>query len=204
MFYLCIISVLNRVVLLLIIIRDVLFTRAAKFFEARTTLEELCLFMTVMSRTMRSPSNLDDDMVIISLDSNKQKYQPLDDDEFLLNQTNFSLYQRIKLKLIRFWNRKPRLSTFMLTFSIMSIILLIVVLSIHPTKSKNKHHDKTISSSPETTYDYSPYYTSSTKAAVASDVGVCSDMGLSILKLGGNAVDASVTVALCLGVMSPG
>ena len=160
--------------------------------------------VTKMSRT-RSPSNLDDDMVIISLDSNKQKYQPLDDDEeFLINQTNLSLYQKIKLKLNRFWNRKPRLSTFVLTFSIMSIILLIVVLSIHPTKSKNKHHDKSISSSSGTTYGYSPFYTSSAKAAVASDVGVCSDMGLTILKQGGNAVDAGVTVALCLGVMSPG
>lgn len=39
--------------------------------------------------------------------------------------------------------------------------------------------------------------------AVATDHEVCSDMGLEILKQGGNAVDASVTVALCLGVANP-
>ena len=39
--------------------------------------------------------------------------------------------------------------------------------------------------------------------AVATDHPLCSQMGLSILKDGGNAIDASVTVALCLGVSNP-
>ncbi|XP_071112216.1 glutathione hydrolase 1 proenzyme-like [Haliotis cracherodii] len=38
--------------------------------------------------------------------------------------------------------------------------------------------------------------------AVASDVGVCSEMGLAILKKGGNAVDSAVTTLLCLGVVN--
>ncbi|KAK6466019.1 putative gamma glutamyltransferase [Scheffersomyces coipomensis] len=37
------------------------------------------------------------------------------------------------------------------------------------------------------------------KAMVASDIPVCSTMGISILLKGGNAADAAVTVALCIG-----
>jgi gamma-glutamyltranspeptidase len=39
--------------------------------------------------------------------------------------------------------------------------------------------------------------------AVASDHAVCSEMGNLILQQGGNAVDAAVTVMLCLGVANP-
>ena len=39
--------------------------------------------------------------------------------------------------------------------------------------------------------------------AVASDHGTCSQMGVDRLRAGGNAVDAAVTVALCLGVVRP-
>ncbi|CAD5316777.1 unnamed protein product [Arabidopsis thaliana] len=39
--------------------------------------------------------------------------------------------------------------------------------------------------------------------AVATDDGRCSEIGLSVLRQGGNAVDASVAAALCLGVVSP-
>ena len=39
---------------------------------------------------------------------------------------------------------------------------------------------------------------------VASDMNICSDVGLSILRdLQGNAVDAAVATALCLGVVNP-
>lgn len=38
--------------------------------------------------------------------------------------------------------------------------------------------------------------------AVSSEVGICSDMGLAILKQGGNAVDASVTTCLCVGLVN--
>lgn len=40
-------------------------------------------------------------------------------------------------------------------------------------------------------------------AAVASDVPECSQMGLEVLKKGGNAADAAITVALCIGAHNP-
>ncbi|ESQ28763.1 hypothetical protein EUTSA_v10019745mg [Eutrema salsugineum] len=39
--------------------------------------------------------------------------------------------------------------------------------------------------------------------AVATDDGRCSKIGMKILRQGGNAIDASVAAALCLGVVSP-
>jgi gamma-glutamyltranspeptidase/glutathione hydrolase/leukotriene-C4 hydrolase len=39
---------------------------------------------------------------------------------------------------------------------------------------------------------------------VATDSKTCSEIGVSLLKIGGNAVDAAVASALCLGVVSPG
>ena len=38
---------------------------------------------------------------------------------------------------------------------------------------------------------------------VVTDVGDCSSVGANILKEGGNAIDAAVSCALCLGVLSP-
>lgn len=39
--------------------------------------------------------------------------------------------------------------------------------------------------------------------AVATDDGRCSELGKQILQQGGNAVDAAVTVTLCLGIVNP-
>ncbi|CAA2999791.1 gamma-glutamyltranspeptidase 3 [Olea europaea subsp. europaea] len=43
----------------------------------------------------------------------------------------------------------------------------------------------------------------SQKAVVAADDGRCSEIGISVLKMGGHAVDAAVATALCLGVVNP-
>ncbi|XP_060209874.1 glutathione hydrolase 3 [Lycium barbarum] len=43
----------------------------------------------------------------------------------------------------------------------------------------------------------------SEQAVVAADDGRCSEIGISMLKIGGHAVDAAVATALCLGVVSP-
>lgn len=43
----------------------------------------------------------------------------------------------------------------------------------------------------------------SDQGVVAADDGRCSDIGASILRQGGHAVDAAVATALCLGVVNP-
>lgn len=54
-------------------------------------------------------------------------------------------------------------------------------------------------------YDYKgrPRMVSSEHGMVAADQGDCSALGVLILTQGGNAVDASITTALCQGIMSP-
>lgn len=43
----------------------------------------------------------------------------------------------------------------------------------------------------------------SEKGVVAADDGRCSEIGASMLRQGGHAVDAAVATALCLGVVNP-
>ena len=48
-----------------------------------------------------------------------------------------------------------------------------------------------------------PRTQTSSRGMVASDHGKCSDMGGKILNWGGNAMDAAVTTALCIGIRNP-
>ena len=40
------------------------------------------------------------------------------------------------------------------------------------------------------------------KAAISSEVGICSTIGKEILLAGGNAVDAAIATLLCIGVIN--
>lgn len=49
---------------------------------------------------------------------------------------------------------------------------------------------------------YTPYLANGKNGAVATETEKCSEMGVDILKRGGNAVDSAVTSTLCIGVMN--
>lgn len=98
------------------------------------------------------------------------------------------------------------------TFRRISILVTILFLSTY-TLSFYRPSSSSINftSAPDRGIDISPlkrepslepntkHLHKSRTGAVASDVQLCSEMGISILSKGGNAADAAVTVALCIG-----
>ena len=46
------------------------------------------------------------------------------------------------------------------------------------------------------------YIVEATNGAVASENEICSEIGVNIMKQGGNAVDAAVSTTLCIGVLN--
>ena len=50
---------------------------------------------------------------------------------------------------------------------------------------------------------YAGFQVTSSKAVVATDIPACSDIGKDVLEKGGNAVDATVASAFCLGILGP-
>lgn len=165
--------------------------------------------------------NTDDDLVVIPLDISKTK-KPLNystysqhrlsnqEDDFENNDDGnegeidylsssssgcFPKPTNVLNSIRRHRANNPQIFTFLITFVVCCVpfILTTIILSLRGPSITNS---KTFSS-------YPSYYITSQIAAVASDVGICSDMGVNILKSGGNAMDAAVTTTLCLGVMSP-
>lgn len=89
------------------------------------------------------------------------------------------------------------------------IIILVIICVIVPSLvlfSGTTSSNGTEKTSSMSDVDWSNYQVKSSKggALVASDNADCSTVGVNVLKQGGNAVDAAVATALCLGVISPG
>ncbi|KAK6348388.1 hypothetical protein TWF718_006185 [Orbilia javanica] len=72
-------------------------------------------------------------------------------------------------------------------------ILVYLVVTNHPAHNKNKNNHQSLSD----------HLITAKNGAVASDVQVCSTIGVDILKLkNGTAVDAAIATALCIGVVN--
>ncbi|KAI0311986.1 gamma-glutamyltranspeptidase [Amylostereum chailletii] len=68
--------------------------------------------------------------------------------------------------------------------------------SLHP---RSTHHEVTIAPHP---HRNPAYLVKADHGAVASENSVCSSIGVDVLKDGGNAVDAMISTALCIGVVN--
>lgn len=88
-------------------------------------------------------------------------------------------------------------------FAVLAVVLVVIFLSLRPHKIPFPHvpdipahipFDRTPKWDPETNVT-----AFSKKGMVASDSRYCSQMGIDILRRGGNAADAAVTTCLCIG-----
>lgn len=94
----------------------------------------------------------------------------------------------------------PRLygASVVIIFIVIPFLITIIVLNVYLAQSKNSG---TISTSSNNIWK--SFQATSTKGMVATDHDVCSQMGADILDLGGNAIEAAIAAAFCLGVISP-
>lgn len=76
----------------------------------------------------------------------------------------------------------------LLTIKILLLSLLLPTTSLHAASGSTKNRREVIFAR---------------SGAVATDDGRCSRIGMTVLREGGHAVDASVAAALCLGIVSP-
>ena len=81
----------------------------------------------------------------------------------------------------------------------LKLILVFAIISINLVEPLN-HINEILSLKSNEWGDNKPRAGSYSKAAVATEVAICSKLGAETLKRGGNAVDAAVVSALCIGV----
>ena len=93
---------------------------------------------------------------------------------------------------------------------VFSLVIAVIVLSTSSSSPPSSSPSSPSSPSPSPTPTIEAYREkaylppSQRQGVVASDTPLCSQAGVDVMsKLGGNAVDAAVTTALCLGVLSP-
>lgn len=100
---------------------------------------------------------------------------------------------------------KPRLFGGCIVFWLLGFPLIILTIAlttslsaVHSNSSSSKTSTTTSSTSP-----FAAHQVTSSLGVVATDNPICSQIGADILDLGGNAADAAIASAFCLGVISP-
>lgn len=150
-------------------------------------------------------TGVDDEMVVVNFETESKHGKDEDGDDSKQDNGAVPLMEyrlghcgdsRRMFKML--WLQKPRLLTFLFTLLCCGLPFMIATGMLARFRSPADSSTSSANISP-----WSQYYTSSDSAAVAADVGQCSQLGVEIMKEGGNAVDAAVTVALCLGVLNP-
>lgn len=101
--------------------------------------------------------------------------------------------------------KRPVLLGFAGTFVVLVLPLMIslIVLAVKYGKVNRELHDAKHEDATALLNPWAQFEVNSAAGVVATDVATCSEMGVDILRNGGNAADAAVASALCLGVLNP-
>eukprot|EP01112_Ceratiomyxa_fruticulosa_P009395 TRINITY_DN2445_c0_g1_i1.p1 TRINITY_DN2445_c0_g1~~TRINITY_DN2445_c0_g1_i1.p1 ORF type:complete len:608 (-),score=116.12 TRINITY_DN2445_c0_g1_i1:61-1884(-) len=94
---------------------------------------------------------------------------------------------------VKQWSKPSKIMAFIATVVLVCMSIIIVVIVAGPPPVKDGRTSEEI---PDTSLFVK-------NGAVASDHPLCSQIGTSILKLDGHAVDAAIATAFCLGVVNP-
>ncbi|KAK6517845.1 hypothetical protein TWF506_005021 [Arthrobotrys conoides] len=148
-----------------------------------------------MAQTPSHPSAADggDEETAVASTSSSTESSPL------LTPNNIDRQTRTRSSLKRRFRTLPVATTISTTLAaFLSVfffsILVYLVVTKHPAHNKNKNSNN---------QNLSDHLITAKNGAVASDVQVCSTIGVDILKLkNGTAVDAAIATALCIGVVN--
>jgi len=115
-------------------------------------------------------------------------------------------YRKDRVKA--FWSENPRASTALLIFAVVVFPLLVSTTYLAGQVDSLRGDSDNVAATeatPASTEDPFDRFeaTSTTGGVVSTDHEECSTLGAHILKEGGNAMDAAIAAALCVGVLSP-
>jgi len=110
----------------------------------------------------------------------------------------------LRERILKFKRERP--TTFKVVIGAVALIVVLVIVARRHGSHKRKDPMVPASSASSATVDPWTVYQAISPAlgAVAADSATCSQIGVAILRKGGNAVDSAAATALCLGVVSPG